>query len=217
MKNKCVWTDTNTFTNSQNKPGGGEHGWRVTELLCSLAASTPLLPLTTNQKNCFLACQDPGMKSMNCPWCWTLHRAAGFSQFGPHSCGRKGHTMAFLPYLSTGPRKEQWDKGSYLPGELLASGALRPESISAFSSIVAKSFSLSLNQPQMYLKTITGRNKITSCFEQPLPAPKEAWESHIPPADRLATDHSWVYNLAAHTLCWIQYFDHKRTQTETST
>lgn len=67
MKNKCVWTDTNTFANSQNKPGGGEHGWRVTELLCSLAASTPLLPLTTNQKNCFLACQDPGMKSMNCP------------------------------------------------------------------------------------------------------------------------------------------------------
>jgi len=67
MENKCVWTDTDPSADSGNKTGGKESGWRVTELLCSLAASTPLLPLTTNQKNCFLECQDPGMKSMDHP------------------------------------------------------------------------------------------------------------------------------------------------------
>lgn len=102
--------------------GGEQSGWRVTELLYSLAASTPLLPLMTNQ-NCFLACQDPGMESMDYPYCWAFHQAAGSSQRVPCSCGCKGHTMALLPNFNS--CKEQQDKDNYLPEELLTSGALR--------------------------------------------------------------------------------------------
>lgn len=67
MKKKCIWTDTNPAANCGNKPGGEESGCGVTEFLCSLAASTPSLPLMTNQKNCFSMCQNPGMKSTDYP------------------------------------------------------------------------------------------------------------------------------------------------------
>lgn len=122
MKNKCVWTDSDPSADSGNKTGGEESGWRVTDLFCSVAASTPSLSLRTNQKNRFLACQDPGMKKHGLP------PALGFassSQHVPCSCGRKGHTTALLPKFHSGPCKEQRDRDNHLSEELLTSGALR--------------------------------------------------------------------------------------------
>lgn len=53
----------------------------------------------------------------------------------------------------------------------------------------------------MHLKTIIGREKkISSRSEQLLPALKKTWESWMPPADRLAMEDGWDYNLVAYPL-----------------
>lgn len=122
MKNKCVWTDTDPSADSGNKTGGEESGWRVTERLCSPAASTPSLPLRTNQKNRFSACQDPGMKSTDYPQRWALPALLSMCHA---AVGVKGHTTALLPKFHSGPCKEQRDRDNYLSEELLTSGALR--------------------------------------------------------------------------------------------
>lgn len=68
----------------------------------------------------------------------------------------------------------------------------------------------------MHLKTITQRNKITSRFEQLLPALQEAWARRTPPADRLATMTAGPVTSLL-TPWWIHDLNHKRTKAQIST
>lgn len=135
-----------------------------------------------NQQNCFSVRQDPGMKSMDCPPCWVLQQAAGFSQRGPCSRWCKGPLFptSVLGLVKNSGKRVLPDRG--VAGFSNITGVqLKPESSPVL--VVLRYYDVkpllhSLNQPKMFLKTITGRKKITPHFEQPLPASKKAWESH---------------------------------------
>lgn len=109
MNKKCVCSSCKLLKQIWRE----ESAWRVTELLCSLAASTPLLILVRKQKSCFSAWQDAGMESRACPSCRALEQAAGFSQHVPCSCVCQGqHSPPAQPQQGGSCREQGASSGA---------------------------------------------------------------------------------------------------------
>lgn len=113
---------------------------------------------------------------MDCPPCWVLKQAAGFSQRGPCSCWCKGPLFptSVLGLVKNSGKKVLPDRGAAEFSNITGVQLKRESSpvLVVLRYCDVKPLLHSLNQPKMFLKTITGWKKITPHFEQPLPASK---------------------------------------------